>query len=323
MSKYNCPQQKVLCNWGMTLKQSSAVHIQALVSADGILPGINSKLQLLCINLASVPGRQLVNSPTAQSLDRWAQPLQYSIMDVIKQMAERFTKNLSVFTHDLEEFDSELNSKLIYINKTSEKLRFLSYAKDNVETLYQKHAKVCTNPNDCGQNKSFEIALYSIQQQYDDYFVQAGGTNTIEKPAMQFFSQGQYFDAFTSIKECVKEAKNSITLIDGYVDADTLAFFPSKDPSITLLIITKSKSINDSFNRAIDLYNKQYENLKVISSEYYHDRFLILDDKLFYHIGASIKDAGNKTFMFSKIEDEDIMNLIRNKLRTELDRATS
>ena len=60
-----------MCNWGLTLQQSSAVHIQALVSADGILLGISSKLQLLFINLASVPGGQLVNSPTAQGLERW------------------------------------------------------------------------------------------------------------------------------------------------------------------------------------------------------------------------------------------------------------
>ena len=52
---YSC-QQKVLCNWGMTLKQSSAVHIQASYSADVILPGSSSKLRLLVINLASVPG---------------------------------------------------------------------------------------------------------------------------------------------------------------------------------------------------------------------------------------------------------------------------
>jgi hypothetical protein len=63
-------QQKYCCNWGLTLKQSSAVHIQALVSADVILPVISSKLQLLFINLASVPGGQLVNSPTAAILGR-------------------------------------------------------------------------------------------------------------------------------------------------------------------------------------------------------------------------------------------------------------
>jgi hypothetical protein len=63
----------VLCNWGKTLKQSSAVHIQALYSADGILPGSSYKVRLLVINLASVPGRQLVNSSTAKSLERWWQ----------------------------------------------------------------------------------------------------------------------------------------------------------------------------------------------------------------------------------------------------------
>jgi hypothetical protein len=135
---------------------------------------------------------------------------------------------------------------------------------------------------------------------------------------MQFFKEGQYFDAFTAIKECTKEAKSSIVLIDSYVDTHTLAFFPSKEPKIKLTIITKQKSVSDSFSRATDLYNKQYENLRVLISEKYHDRFLIIDDKAFYHIGASIKDAGNKTFMFSRIEDEDIMSLIRNKIKLEM-----
>lgn len=65
----------ILENWGWTLKHSSAVHIQASYSADGILPGSSSKHRLLVINLASVPGGQLVNSPTAQSLDSYLQPL--------------------------------------------------------------------------------------------------------------------------------------------------------------------------------------------------------------------------------------------------------
>ena len=60
-----------MSNWGLTEEQSLAVHIQALVSADGFLLGISSLHQLLFINLTSVPGGQLVNSPNAQSLDRW------------------------------------------------------------------------------------------------------------------------------------------------------------------------------------------------------------------------------------------------------------
>lgn len=239
-------------------------------------------------------------------------------MDVIKEMAKRFSQSFRMHTNSLEAFDGELNSKLIYINKTSEKLRYLSYLKDLIETMYQKHAKVCTNPDNCSENKAYEIALYSVNQQYDDYYESFGGANISEKPAMQFFKEGQYFDAFTAIKECAKEAKSSIILIDGYVDVNTLAFFPGKEPSIKLIIITKQRSVNDALSRATELYNKQYENLQFLISENYHDRFLIIDDKSFYHIGASIKDAGNKTFMFSKIEDEDIMNLIRNKLKLEL-----
>ena len=69
----NCHQQKYCCNWGLTEEQSAVVHIQALYPADGILPVISSKHQLLVINLASVPGRQLVNSPTAAILDRCLQ----------------------------------------------------------------------------------------------------------------------------------------------------------------------------------------------------------------------------------------------------------
>lgn len=238
-------------------------------------------------------------------------------MDVLKDMAQKFSRSIRINTLSLEKFDSDLNSRLIYINKNTEKLRFLSYLKDIVETNYQEHAKVCNNPGDCSQNKANEIALYSIQQQYDDYFQIEGGYSTSEKPAMQFFVDGQYFDAFSSIKECIKEAKSSIILIDGYIDADTLAFFPGKEPSIKLRILTKKRSINSALQRAEELYNKQYENLKINTSENYHDRFLILDDKYFYHIGASIKDAGKKSFMFSKIEDPDIMNLVRTKIKID------
>jgi len=176
---------------------------------------------------------------------------------------------------------------------------------------------VCKNPDKCGENKAYDIALYGINQTYDDYCEREGGAIGNEVHAMQFFSEGQYFDAFTSIRERIKQAKLSIALIDNYVDENTLAFFPSKEPQIKLCIITKSKSINSVFDRATELYNKQYGNLSTLTSDNYHDRFLIIDDKTFFHIGASIKDAGNKTFMFSVIEDEDIKHLIRNKLQKD------
>lgn len=238
-------------------------------------------------------------------------------MDVIKDTAVRFAASFELHALSLEKFDSELNSKLLYINKSNEKLRFLSYLRDEVESKYKSHAKVCSDPEHCGKNRSFEIALYSITQQYDDYYEMEGGKIGSERPAISFFKEGQYFDAYSSIREVVKGAKQSIVLIDGYVDGDTLAFFPGKEPNIKLRILTKAKSTDASFSRTIELYNKQYGNLQIKACEKFHDRFLILDDKSFYHIGASIKDAGRKVFMYSNIDDEDIKNVIRKKLLEE------
>jgi hypothetical protein len=239
-------------------------------------------------------------------------------MDVIKSIAKDFREEMYDYANSLEKFDTELNSKLLYINKDSEKLRFLSYLKDMVESDYQDHIKVCRDPDDCQLNKGFEIAIYSIKQQFEDYSKTAGVVKDFaERPAMQFFSEGKYFDAFTAIKECIKEAKESIILIDNFVDSDTLAFFPGKEPSIKLRILTTQKNITEAFQRTIDLYNKQYENLVIQYTKNYYDRFLILDELSFYHIGASIKDAGNKTFMFSKIEDDDIKATIMEKIKKE------
>jgi len=238
-------------------------------------------------------------------------------MDVLKRLAKEFSSDFHKLGYDFETFDSALNSKLLYINKTSEKLRFLSYLKDIAETELKEHAPKCDDPERCSTSLSLANVLYSLNQQYQDYIEIEGDFNTSEKPAMKFFTEGQYFDAFTSIREIIKEAKDSIVLIDGYVNADTLAFFPGKDPMIKLRILTDKKSLGAEFQRAINLYNKQYENLQIETSKNFHDRFIIIDNNQFYHIGASIKDAGNKTFMYTKIEDEDVNNTIRKKINQE------
>ena len=205
-------------------------------------------------------------------------------MDVLKTKAKSFTNSLVMYTVNLDKFDRELASQLYSITKNSEKLRFLSYLKNIVETKYQDHIKVCKNPQSCSENQSLEIALYSINQQYDYYLEREGGIISSEKPIMKFFAEGQYFDAYTSIKEIVKKAKQEIILIDGYVDDNTLAFFNAKDTPVKLKLITQIKQNKDLLQRGIELYNKQYENLEVLFIENYnyHDRFLMIDDKDFY-----------------------------------------
>ena len=240
-------------------------------------------------------------------------------MDVLKDLAEKFPRrqNLIKYRYSVERVDSEISDVLFTIRNDKEKLRFLGYLHDIYETDYQDHIKECKEPLTCDKNKSYEIALYCIKQVLNEMLDEVGEVSVREKPAMQYFADGQYFDAYYALRECVKSAKKSIILIDGYVSPDTLAFFPTKEPSVKLRILTKKTSFNNAFELAQNLYNKQYSNLKSQFSDKYHDRFLIIDEMEFYHIGTSIKDAGNKKFMFSKIEDSAIQNLILENLKLE------
>lgn len=242
---------------------------------------------------------------------------QFKIMDPIKKLAENFMIGIESKSFTLEKIDSEITSKLLFINKNSEKLRFLSYLRSLVEIEYQEHIKDCTLPDQCSTNRSYENALYSIKQQYDDYLELIEGFSLEERPAMQFFSKGQYFDSYSAFRNCLKDLNNSIILIDNYVSDATLQVFAPKEPMVKFNLITKPNQNTNQFARAVEVYNKQFLNLELYFSDNYHDRFLIIDNARFYHIGSSIKDAGNKAFMFTQILDLEIIQSLRVRITTE------
>ena len=130
------------------------------------------------------------------------------------------------------------------------------------------------------------------------------------------FYEGQFFDAYIFISDILKNAKKSITLIDNYIDGNTLLHLSSnKDLNINII----TKSLTKELKVIIEKFNKQHKNLKVFEYSKSHDRFLIIDEKIIYHIGASLKDLGNKWFAFSKLEDDNfellkrIANILGNK----------
>lgn len=112
------------------------------------------------------------------------------------------------------------------------------------------------------------------------------------------FYDGQIFDAHIFISDLIKSAKKSIILIDNYIDESILTLF-SKNQEIRIQIYTSN--ISKQLQLDINKYNQQYNNLEVKITKNFHDRFLILDVDDVYHIGASLKDLGNKVFAFSKI----------------------
>ena len=112
------------------------------------------------------------------------------------------------------------------------------------------------------------------------------------------FYDGQVYDSYGFILDLIKQAKNEIILIDNYIDDTVLTLF-SKIPNIKITIYTNT--ISKQLKLDFEKYSKQYDNITLKIFLNSHDRFLILDKKEIFHIGASLKDLGKKWFAFSKI----------------------
>ena len=136
-------------------------------------------------------------------------------------------------------------------------------------------------------------------------------TNTEVK--QNIFFDGQIYDAFSFIVGLIQKAKKEITLIDNYVDVHTLNILCKKNKSVDIIIATSGKG--NLSTKDINKFNAQYPKLSVKTTTDFHDRFLIIDKTEVYHIGASIKDAGKKSFGITKIEDKDLIKNLINKVR--------
>ncbi len=121
------------------------------------------------------------------------------------------------------------------------------------------------------------------------------------KPKQGIFYDGEIFDAYIFINDLIKNAKDEIILIDNYIDESVFTLF-SKYPNIKIKIYTQS--ITKQLKLDFEKYQKQYQNIELFGFKNSHDRFLIIDKKEIYHIGASLKDLGKKWFAFSKINLE-------------------
>ena len=114
------------------------------------------------------------------------------------------------------------------------------------------------------------------------------------------FYEGQIYDAYSLLIDIFNEAKKEIIIIDNYADKSILDMITNLNVKVT--IVTKKFNLLKDID--IKKYNKQYHNLKIIYSDKFHDRFIILDKKVLYNSGASYKDLGNKCFAINKMEDK-------------------
>lgn len=127
-------------------------------------------------------------------------------------------------------------------------------------------------------------------------------------PTQGVFFNGQVFDAYELASKIIRSANKNIVLIDNYIDENTLTHLAKKNKNVKVHLFTK----NLSKQLALDIKkaNEQYGNFEVTTFTQSHDRFLIVDRKEVYHLGASLKDLGKKWFAFSKLDKNSVSAII-------------
>lgn len=140
-----------------------------------------------------------------------------------------------------------------------------------------------------------------------DFFVR-----TSLPPTHGIFFDGQMFDAYVFAADLIRSASKSVVLIDNYVDETVLTMLDKREKEVEAIIYTKD--INRKFSLDLKKHNEQYRPVEVRTFTKAHDRFLLIDEKV-YHIGASLKDLGRKWFAFSLMTEwtaQDIIDRIQN-----------
>jgi hypothetical protein len=132
--------------------------------------------------------------------------------------------------------------------------------------------------------------------------------NTHLIPTQGVFFDGQVFDAYELSSRIIRSAQKSIVLIDNYIDENTLTHLAKKNKGVKVHLLTKN--VNKQLILDVQKANKQYGNFEAKVFTQSHDRFLIIDGKEVFHLGASLKDLGKKWFAFSKLETKSVENIM-------------
>lgn len=158
--------------------------------------------------------------------------------------------------------------------------------------------------------ENLEIKQIGNDDNFEKIF--AALDNKEKSKTQGIFFDGQIFDAYKFVIDLISKAEKEIILIDGYVDIDVLDMLSKKKPNVKIEIYTyQSANIKDL---DVKKFNLQYPTLTLKRISKVHDRYMIIDSKEFYNIGASLKDLGKKCFSFNLMQDNKLIEELLNRL---------
>ncbi len=176
-----------------------------------------------------------------------------------------------------------------------------------VETFVEMRKFLSSNGKLFERLTNVEYKLLEHDKKFDQVFDQLQHEENIKQ---RIFFEGQIYDAYSLIIDIIKKANKKILIIDNYIDDSVLKMLTKKNKNVEVIILTSEKSNIQKID--IQKFNKEYPILKIAKTNKFHDRFIVIDNKEMYHLGASIKDLGKKCFGINKIEDIDIIEKIIN-----------
>ena len=231
------------------------------------------------------------------------------------QMVELFQRDRTVITKHINnvfregELDKESNVHFLHIANSDKPIMLYSLdviisvgyrVKSQRGTLFRQWANQILKDHLLRSNsinqrfERIESKLIEYDEKFD-FFIK-----TSLPPVEGIFFEGQLFDAYKFVADLIRSAKSSLILIDNYIDDTVLTLFTKRIHGVKVTIYTAQ--ISKQLSLDLQRHNSQYEPIDIKQFRQSHDRFLIIDEKELYHIGASLKDLGKKWFAFSKIQ---------------------
>ena len=272
---------------------------------------------MLDSDLAEIYGYETkrFNEQVKNNIERFDEDFRFQLtQDEVNVLRSKFsTTNISTMSRSLPYAFTEQGIYMLMtvlkgelaVKQSKTLIRLFKQMKDFVLTNSQLFAEI-----DSIKKHLIESDLHHKEndKRIDELFTLMDKYKIEEKQGI--FFQGQIFDAYAKFESFIQSAKKEIVLIDGYVDLTVLERLAKKKKGVNVLLYTDSKT--KITNLDVQKFNAQYPTLTLNFTSKMHDRFLIIDNSVLYHIGASLKDLAKKCFAFEILDSSLIPSVLGN-----------